>query len=196
MSATADSPGCSRRAALATLAGLFAAPVRSHELQANRLSLVLREPRHLALNFHIDYVQALLTESAAGRAPQEVLLHLVSLPLPALERELQRAHRSFEVATRLQASGGPALAATGWTWPPTARVQALLQERVMQAVVAAGEHVHAAPVEVQAEVLAAQPLRRLQLRTPAAFGAVLVVWYRPQQGWSSAAEPLSIDFAP
>lgn len=194
MSATAVSPAFSRRAALAAIAGLLAAPARSHELQANKLTLVLREPRHVTLNFHIDYVQALLTETAAGRAPPEVLLHLASLPPPALERELRRANTNFEAGTRLQPPGGPALAATGWAWPTGTRVQSLLQERVMQAVVAAGEHAHAALVEVQAELLAPQPIHRLRLRTPAAFGAVLVVWYRPQQGWTGARQGVDVVF--
>jgi hypothetical protein len=70
-----------------------------------------------------------------------------------------------------------------WKWPNADRVQAMLRERAMQAVVAPGDHAHQKPTEIHAEVTATEAIGSVTLRLPEEFQRVLVVSYRPSQTW-------------
>ena len=78
------------------------------------------------------------------------------------------------------------IAVTNWRWPDADRVQAMLRERAMQAVVAPGDHAHAAPVEIHAEFTSTDDIGSLAIRLPEELQRVLVVSYRPSQRWVEA----------
>ncbi len=167
---------------------MAAAGAPAHELPANRLTVVQREPAHLQLSFHIDYLQALQRVLAPGSDVRAFALAHAALEAAQLAPLLQRAHAQLEAGTRLLLPGGQAVPASGWRWPATAQAQALLQQQVMRALVAPQDRAHEAPTEVRAEIALRLPLAAppppLQLQLPAVLQPVLVVSYRPSQTWS------------
>lgn len=172
----------------------------SHELPANRLTLVLRDTHHVTLTYRLenaDYVEALHQALAPQRAAAEFVLILAAMPAPEFQKEQARAHAKFSQSTQLNLQNGPALTLTNWQWPSAARAQALLQQRAMQAVVGGGggggaDHAHetandpspgSAPFEMRAEATSTRRIDAITVRLPAEFGNVLVVSYQPKQAW-------------
>jgi hypothetical protein len=51
--------------------------------------------------------------------------------------------------------GGKELPLVGWTWPEPFRVQSLIQQAAMQAVVARNDHVHEPQSKIHARIVAA-----------------------------------------
>lgn len=173
----------SRTLTTTILVALLAFPTTAHELQDNRATLVLRDRTHLSVTVYISYSEALHKTLAPQRPFQEFLLTYSAMSLELLEKELKLAQKRFQLATRvLLASGGEAVL-TNWVWPDAKRVQSLLQQRVMQAVVDANGHFHETPMEIHADANAAADISGLQVQFPEEFGRVLVVAYRPNQFW-------------
>lgn len=183
------------RACAALLLWLAATGAIAHELQANRLTMVLRERNHLSLTFYVDFGDALHRILAPKRPFQEFVLVHAAMKPQDFEKELLRAQVKIQAETRLTPADGRDVAITQWTWPEPARVQAALQERAMQAVVAPADHAHGAPAEIRAEAAAARDIDALAVRLPEAFGQVLIVSYRPAQAWAApGAAPVTIRF--
>jgi len=156
---------------------------QAHELQTNRVTLILRDGQHLSLTFFINYTEALHRALAPERPLPEFLLPISTLPLPELETLLQRAHNKFQSDTRLLQANGKTVPIRQWVWPEPARVQQILQQRAMQTLVAAADHPHEPPLEIRAEAggQAANDMNAIRLSFPAEFGQVLVVSYQPRQ---------------
>ena len=175
------------RRTLHTLAGLLLwlsiFSVFAHELQANRLTLVLRERNHLAMTFFINYADALHRALAPQQAFQDFVLVYAAMPPEDFQKNLQRAQDRFQAGTHLTLLTGKEARITQWTWPAAARVQASLQEQAMQLMVAPQDHLHEEAVEIRAEIVDRRDigsLASLTLRLPVEFQKVLVVSYRPR----------------
>ena len=189
-------------AALLSAAALL--PLQAHELPANRLTLIQRDAGHLSLNFVLDYPAALHRALAAKQSDAEFLALSASLPLPELELMLAKAQAQFQMETQLRVvseAKNAAPARISWRWPSAARVQQLLQQRVMEGLTRSPglggpsgrpSHAHPEVLEIQAECVWSAGLRpaatELQVQLPAAFERVLLVSYRPRQTWLETGE--------
>jgi hypothetical protein len=156
----------------------------AHELPANRLTLVQREPNHVSLAFHIDLARALHRVLAPQQDFREFVLVHAAMESADWAQAFQRAQALLEAGTRITLIDGQRLPVKPWRWPDANRAQALLREHAVRVVVAPGDHGHEAPTEIQAELVAQSPIGPLRLRLPDALQAVLVVSYRPTQAWA------------
>jgi hypothetical protein len=162
---------------------------RFHELPDNRATLVLRDRTHVSVTMYVSYADALHRALAPQQPMTEFVLAYSAMAPDVFARELRKAHARFAATTVLATSDGTRLALTNWKWPEAARVQGLLREQTMQALVAPGEHGHETPTEIRAEAVAATPVTSVTMRFPAEFQRVLVVSYKPNQVWVDPAKP-------
>ncbi len=176
----------------------LAASAPAHELEADRLTLVLRQPQHLSLRFHLDALALLHRALAPQQNAAEFTLQLSALPPAEFQTLWRRAQARVEQGVLLSSKADqakPWQPATQWQWPAATQVQALAQQRTMQAVVAPQEHAHTESLEVQAEWLSPAPVGTLQLKLPSELARLLVVHYQPQQRWlAGGAAPATFRF--
>jgi len=178
------------RILLALITMFAACAARSHELEENSATLVLREPHHVSLTLFIDVADALHHALAPQRPFQEFALAYAALSPADFKAALLRAERRFEAETVVAPGGAaPSQPFQRWAWPEPAKVQAVLRERAMQSLVAPAEHVHGTHFEVHAELRAATPIEALRVSFPAAYERVLLVSYQPRQTWVEARQP-------
>ena len=160
-----------------------------HELPDNRATLVLRDDRHLSITLYINYVDALHRAIAPRMATSEFLTRYSAMNLATLRAELQRVQRQLQSATRLTIDARTPLALSDWRWPTAEQVQALIQQSVMQAVVAPNDHVTEPQSEIHAEAVGVHTITGVDIRLPREFLRVLVVSYRPNQVWANPDGP-------
>ena len=152
-----------------------------HELQDNRATLVLRDKTHVSVTLFIAYTEVLHLSLAPKRPLREFLLIYSAMNSEDLQQELIHAQVEFQSRTRLYLSNGGQMPLTNWMWPDAKQVQALLRQRVMQALV--DPNSHEAPVEIHADANAQQKIVSLRVQFPEEFQKVLVVAFRPSQVW-------------
>lgn len=155
----------------------------SHELPANRATLVLRDQTHLSLTLYIDYIETLHRALAPNKSARDFLLITSALTPQEFQQQLQRAQAKLDAETRATLNGASTVTIAGWVWPEPAKIQSLIQQQVMAAMVGAGEHSHAAPIEIRANITHTKPISEATIQFAEAFGKMLVVWYRPKQTW-------------
>ena len=171
----------------------------SHELPANRLTLVMRDATHVSLTYYIDYPSALHRALAPQQTLQQFELMASAMPPAEFQKALLKAQAKFSTGTQLTllrknksaAQATPltlTLTLTHWQWPDAKSAQALLQQRAMHSLVGTGEHPMEVPFEIRAEAASNVAITSLEVRLPEEMSKVLVVSYRPQQAW---AEPRS-----
>ena len=167
----------------------------SHELPANRLTLVMRDATHVSLTYYIDYPSALHRALAPQQTLQQFELTASAMPPAEFQKALLKAQAKFSAGTQLTllsknksaAQATPltlTLALTHWQWPDAKSAQALLQQRAMHTLVGAGEHPLELPFEIRAEAASKEAITSLEVRLPEELSKVLVVSYRPQQAWT------------
>ncbi|WP_374351917.1 hypothetical protein [Chitinimonas sp.] len=171
------------------LLALLLLPGQAHELQANRLTLVMREPNHVVVAFVLNYIEVLHRVLDPKASQQSFVLRYSSMPMPALQAELVKAQAQLAAETVLQSANGEMARLSAWAWPTASRVQALLQQRAMQLVVAPTDHPSDDLVEIHADAVTTKPIETLRPRLPLAMMPTLVVSYRPHQSWLAGDKP-------
>jgi hypothetical protein len=155
----------------------------AHELLANRATLVLRDDTHVSITLYLAYADALHAALAPRQTTAEFLTMYSAMNSQSLEKELTRAQAQFQAGTKLYLPSGQPITITNWLWPDPRQVQAMIQQRIMQAMVDPAGHAHDEPLEVHADANAAQKIVGLRVQFPPQFQKVLLVWYRPAQVW-------------
>lgn len=164
------------------------APAQAHELEADRLTLVLRQSQHVSLRFQLDPIGLLQRTLSPHADSPQVLMQLVSLSPEDFKALWMRSQARVEEGIRLSPLSGRGSSPHQWRWPTTSEVQSLLQQRAAQQVIAPHEHAQTATIEVLAEWLAPAHVSSLDLRLPPELPRLLVVHYQPQQTWSRASD--------
>ena len=174
-----------------TLIWVLTTSAPAQELKDNRATLVLRDGQHLSLTLFVDYPKVLHQVLAPQNTLQEFLLMYSTMKQPEFQAQLILAQRKLQEGTRLGLGHGKKASFTQWVWPDAASVQKLLQQRVMQAVVAPKDHVHAVPTEIRTEARSSQAsdFKSVTLQLPTALQQVLVVSYQPKQVWLQPQSP-------
>ena len=162
----------------------------SHELPANRLTLVMRDATHVSLTFYIDYPSALHRALAPQQTLQQFELMASAMPPAEFQKALLKAQAKFSAGTQLtlrrknkSAAEATPLTVTHWQWPDAKSAQVLLRQRAMHSLVGAAEHPMETPFEIRAEATSTGAITSLEVRLPEEMSKVLVVSYRPQQVW-------------
>jgi hypothetical protein len=180
---TAQAHACRRAARFVAACALLtlSAPALSHEIEANRLTIVQRGPQHFALTFYVDYVELLRSTLAPSASTQEFASVCAAVPDERLGSQLRAAHAAFERALDVRTVSGERLRVGPLRWPAFRDAQRRLREAAMRGVVDPTAHEHAAPVEITGDAVAAVPVDELRVTLPRTLGTVVVVSYRPTQ---------------
>ena len=180
---------------VAALCCLLGAASSAHEMPDNRLTLVLRDETHMALNYFVDYTEALHQALAPKQTLQGFMLVYLAMKQSDFEAALTKAHTQLIVGTQLVQPTGEMLPIRNWQLPVAARVRTLLQERTMQMLTGGNDHAHPNAYEIRAEATSARPIGSVSVRLPVEFGKVLVISYQPRQAWvDPRATPVEIKF--
>lgn len=180
--------------AASLLACVLTSNAVAHELESNRATLVLRDRQHLTLTFFVDYARVLHQVLAPQRPLNDFVMTYSAMKPQEFQSQLQEAQRMLQSGITVTLHNGKTAALTQWAWPQAKAVQAALQQRTMQAVVAPADHAHAATMEIQAQAsssssASSSDFTTITLQLPPQFQQVLVVSYQPKQVWVKPGGP-------
>ena len=179
------------RLAASLLVWALASNAAAHELESNRATLVLRDRQHLSLTFFVDYARVLHQVLAPQRPLNDFVMTYSAMKPQEFQSQLQDAQRKLQSGISVTLQNGKVAALTQWVWPQAKAVQAALQQRTMQAVVAPADHAHAATMEIHAQASSHGPndFSSITLQLPPQFQQVLLVSYQPKQVWMKPGIP-------
>lgn len=169
--------------AMAFLLLLFVPSAAAHDIQDNRAKLVLYEDTHIAITLYVAYSDALHLALAPQRSMAEFLTVYSAMNPEQMQKELLKAQAKFQAETKLYLATGLQIPVTNWQWPDARRVQAMMQQRIMQAMVDPAGHAHDEPLEIYADANTNEAITAVRVQFPVEFQRVLVVSYRPSQVW-------------
>ena len=157
------------------------ANLHAHEIEGNRLQVVIRDSSHIQLSLWLNLVDAMMAEVPAAAAMPWLAQHAAMSPGDFAATWQQHQTRLEQaLALRVQDQAVPMLR---WTWPAAATLQQQIRTRTMQMTVAPTDHVHAQVLEVRAEGRARRAVRDVSVQVPPAWQPILITVSRPQQQW-------------
>ena len=184
-----DALPCTRAADLFRIALVSALLLTSpllegHELEADKLTVVLRDAKHLSLTFSIDDVGVMHRMLSPRLSATEFLLSLAAMDDGAFSVVIGNFRKRFEQEVGLKdATQGP-IPLVGWHWPDIAESRKRIRQLTMQGIVGDGHLDHLPPTIITVDALSRRDTQQVELLLPAALEGLLVVHYRPsQQVW-------------
>ena len=169
--------------ALAGMTGtsaLWSPGVEAHELESDRLTLVLRQDRLIDFTWRGDLPAALHRMLSPQEPYAEFLTRLAASLPPEVDRLLDQARQRWAREWVLTPEPSGKGQWQRWEWPRASQLQAAAQAQLMQRVT--GAHEHPQPQSVTAQWLAATgPVQSLKVSVPPALRPLTVVSYRPRQ---------------
>jgi len=162
-----------------------------HELVENKVTLVLRDERHVSLSFFIRLPQAMHLALEPHTPYTPWVLRYAAATSAQCQALLSRAQAVLQPDVRVQVPGQKDLRLSAWRWPSPAQLQAVFQQITMQTLTGDPDGAHEPLSEFSAEATADAPIRSLNVSMPEAFGRVLLVSYQPRQAWANPRQPLT-----
>jgi hypothetical protein len=153
----------------------------THELESDRLTIVMRESSHFTLVFRIDEINLLRRLLAPDATAGEFLVSMAAMSDKTFDRAVHRGRSQFESQVVILDQTGSKLALRNWRWASKDLLRSEIRELAMAAVVGDGVHRHAFVDEVTADALSTTSVSGITLRLPKQAAKILVVAYRPQQ---------------
>lgn len=173
----------------------------THEIHANRLTLIQRDASHLSLRWQIDLVSALQRTLEPNSEAVPFQVKLLSLPQTQFEAALKRTQSHIEkelelVVDKPKSKSRIRLTPKSWRWPKPIELRKHLQELTAAEVLrqsgqlSASDHDHSEFFEITAELVEPQyDLSNIAIKTPSVLGKVMLVYYRPRQIWLDPKSP-------
>jgi len=170
--------------------------VYGHEIESDRLTIVMRESQHLSLTFRIDEVALMGRLLAPTAAPTEFVLSMAAMSDPSFAKAVNQARRAFEAQIKLTDQTGSPLQVRQWRWASQDLLRAELRERVMESIASGGNAGHHAVSEIKADAVGTNPISSVNVGLPESITGIVVIAYRPMQfRYDAKRRPdLKIDF--
>ena len=174
---------------LATVALLYSVSslVSTHELEADLLTVVLRDANHVSLTFRVDEAGVMHRLLSPRSSDAEFLLPLSAMGDETFAIVVQNFRKRFEQEVQVRDEAQRPILLTGWHWPDITETRQRFRQLAMQGLVGAASHEHLPPTVITVDAVSRTEISRVDLRLPGALEGLTVVHYRPlQQTWRSA----------
>ncbi len=152
-----------------------------HELESDRLTIVMREPGHLALAFRVDEMTLLRRLLASDATDIDFLISMAAMDDTTFDDLVDRGRARFESQVVIVDQNASELLLRNWRWTSKDQLRRKIHELAMATVVSGDVHTHNAGNEITVDAVSSSPVSGITLRLPKGAAKILVVAYRPQQ---------------
>lgn len=164
----------------------------AHELASDRLTVVMREPGHIALEFRIDELTLLRRLLASDATVDEFMISMAAMSDTTFDEVVDRGRFRFESQVVILDQNDSKLALLNWHWTSKDKLREKIRELAMAAVVGGELHSHDSANVITADAISVSPISRITLRLPKQTSKILVVAYRPRQTAVDPADGISL----
>lgn len=161
----------------------FLTNANAHELESNRVTIVLRDDIHLNLVFRLNYLEYVHQLYAKGLSQKEFIMRFATLSEDDFNSLVSQAQLHLMTETRLVKSNGVNLKIQHWKWPSTSDLHESLREYAMQIIVDPHADIHMKFIEVQADAVSEDIISNCTISLPQALTTALIVNYKANQQW-------------
>ncbi|MBC3883224.1 hypothetical protein H8K35_17640 [Undibacterium sp. LX40W] len=159
------------------------ANANAHELESNRVTIVLRDDIHLNLIFRLNYLEFLHQLYAKELSQKDFILRFAALSDSDFDSLSTKANAHLLTETKLIKSNGANLNIQHWKWPSTSSLHQTLREHAMQLIVDPSADIHMVFFEIQADAISEEHISNCTISLPQALTTMLIVNYKANQQW-------------
>lgn len=155
----------------------------AHELESNRVTIVLRDDIHLNVILRLNYLEFLHQLYAKELSQKDFILRFAALSESDFNSLSTKAQGHLMTETQLIKQNGANLNLQHWKWPPISSLHETLREYAMQIIVDPSSDIHMKFIEIQADAISNDTITSCALSLPQALTTALIVNYRANQQW-------------
>ena len=181
------------KAAVGILIALSAiSPCAAHELEVNRLTIVMRDQSHLSLTFRVDEIALLGRFLAPDVSTLEFAVSMAAIEREQFDDLIERARERLSSKIVLVDQQAKQLVLRNWRWGSIERLRSEIQQFAMGAVVGGGVHSHLQSSEIHVDAIASEPVSSVTVSLPVEAETILVVSYKTVQKYFDASRETSL----
>ena len=164
----------------------------AHELEVNRLTIVMRDQSHLSLTFRVDEIALLGRFLAPDVSTLEFAVSMAAIERKQFNDVIERARARLSSQVVLVDQQAKQLVLRDWRWGSIERLRSEIQQFAMGAVVGGGVHSHPQSSEIHVDAIASEPVSSVTVSLPVEAETILVVSYKTVQKYFDASRETSL----
>ena len=167
-------------------------PCAAHELEVDRLTIVMRDQSHLSLAFRVDEIALLGRFLAPDVSTLEFAFSMATIEREQFDDLVERARARLSSQIVLVDQQAKRLVLRNWRWGSIERLRSEIQQFAMGAVVGGGVHSHPEISEIHVDAIASEPVSSVTVSLPVEAERILVVSYKTTEKYFDASVSPSV----
>ena len=168
--------------------------VDSHEINSNKISLIMREKNHISMILNLNLLKAMNQVVSPQTKYGDFVLSFSNIDPKTFQREYEKTKYKIISGITIYSKDQTKLNIKEWKWPDPKVVQSQFQVYVMELVTGSHDHNKDPISEITAEIIEKKEQTNIQIQVLKEIQPVLFISYRPSTSWSIENKPTSIDF--
>jgi hypothetical protein len=167
-----------------------------HELEVDRLTIVMRNQSHLSLIFRVDEISLLGRILAPDASTLEFAVSMAAIEDQKFDNLIDHARKKLSSEIILVGQNSKKIALQNWRWDSKDQLRVEMRKIAMAAIVGGEGHSHPRISEVYADAIADTPISSVMVSLPAEAEKILVVSYKTTEKYfdASLGSSLKVEF--
>lgn len=168
--------------------------LRAHDINSNKITLIMREKSHVSLIMSVNILKAMNQFLAPHTKYSDFVLAYSNMDTRQFQKEYEKTKDKITFGILVSSSEQSKLTIRDWRWPQSSAVQKQFQDYVMELMTGNHDHTKEPLLEVFAEIIDKVDKTKIQVQVPKEIQPILFISYKPTTIWSRENKVTNIDF--
>ena len=168
--------------------------VTAHDINSNKITLIMREKTHVSLIMSINLLKAMNLILAPQIKYADFILTFSNMDPKLFQKEYEKTKIKISSGIILLSKDQNKLPTREWKWPLASVLQSQCQVFVMELMTGNHDHSKEPILEVSTEIIDKTDKSSIQIQVLKEIQPVLLISYKPVTNWGSETRPTSIEF--
>jgi hypothetical protein len=173
---------------------LFLRGLQAHEINSNKLTLIMREKNHISLVFQINLIKAMNQVIAPQTGNGDFVLGLSGADPKIFQKAYDKTKTKIFNGIQITTKDQSKLVVKDWKWPDAKTIQNQFQSQIMEIMTGTHDHTKEPLVEINAELVSKLDLSEIKIQVLPEIQPILFISYKPSLLWSNLSKPSEIQF--
>ncbi len=166
----------------------------AHDINSNKLTMIMREKNHISLVFNINFIKVMNQVIAPQTGSGDFVLGLSGADpkifQKAYDKTKTKVYNGIQITTKDQTK----LIIKEWKWPDAKTIQNQFQTQIMEIMTGSHDHTKEPMIEINAELVSKLDMSEIKIQVIPEMQPILFISYKPSIIWSSISKPSDIQF--
>jgi hypothetical protein len=173
---------------------LFLGNTSAHDINSNKITLIMREKTHISVILSINLIKAMNQTIAPETKYADFVLSLSNMDPKTFQKEYEKTKSKIASGIYITSKDQNRSFIRDWKWPSPIVLQNQFQVYVMELITGNHDHNKEPITEITGEFIDKTDKSKFQIQVSKEIQPVLLISYRPITNWSSENKAIAVEF--